>query len=119
MSFHTHIISKEEFLAFSAAWRALAAARKTTASDQLLHAILNGKNPLRAFAPVTNSTKLANGQSAHASLWHAFEALQRPAYPGIHLKRTQHLVQLSEASLVKLKARLDQVSAELRQGAAR
>lgn len=116
MTTKSHPISKEEFLAFSAAWRAHAAAKKNSASDHLLLAILRGKDPLRAFSPVTNATKLSNGQSAHEGLERAIEKLKIPA--GLSRNHTQHLLQLSEPSFERLQARFGQAIAALRQGAA-
>ncbi|MBK3779828.1 hypothetical protein G3A43_06145 [Paraburkholderia aspalathi] len=49
--------------AFRAAFRRLAHARKLNAQHMALHAILMGKPLGLAFSPISNTTKLANGQS--------------------------------------------------------
>lgn len=58
------LTTKESNLAFRAAFRELAHARKLSAQHMALFAIVTGKPLGHAFSPVTNSRKLANGQAA-------------------------------------------------------
>lgn len=60
--------SKEEYLAFRAEWKAAARAKTLTAADMAAYALLRGKDLRQAFTPITNPTKLANGQPAEHGL---------------------------------------------------
>lgn len=58
------------------AWKALARAKQATASDTLTYILIRADGPTealyhirRAFSPVRNKTKLANGRQAYDCLW--------------------------------------------------
>jgi len=73
------LTTKDSHLAFRAAFRRLARARKLSAQHMALHAIVTGKPLGKAFSPVTNPIKLANGQHAWASALAAIRVVSR--YP--------------------------------------
>jgi len=57
-------------------WKALARAKQATAADTLSYILIRADGPTealyhirRAFSPVRNKTKLANGRSAYDCLW--------------------------------------------------
>lgn len=58
---NTVFASREQYLAFVAAFKAIAARRALTPEIMALHALALGKPLGRTFSPVTNTTKLANG----------------------------------------------------------
>lgn len=60
----TQLISRDERRTFDAAWIAYVGTGKATAPAFILQAILRGRDPKRGFSPITNGTKLANGQTA-------------------------------------------------------
>lgn len=58
------------------AWKTLARAKQATASDTLTYILIRADGPTealyhirRAFSPVRNKTKLANGRQAYDCLW--------------------------------------------------
>lgn len=57
-------LSREQFIAFRDAFRALANSRQLTATDELVYNLIRGLPADRGFSPVTNPTKLANGARA-------------------------------------------------------
>jgi hypothetical protein len=61
------LTSKESYQAFRAAFRTLANARKLTPQHMALFALVTGRPLGKAFSPVTNRNKLANGQLPWAS----------------------------------------------------
>lgn len=74
-----------------ATWKTLARAKQATASDTLSYILIRADGPTealyhirRAFSPVRNKTKLANGRFAYDCLWTnenwALQPLLRP-YP--------------------------------------
>lgn len=101
------ILRKEETASLRAAWRALAHSGKATAGDHLLYAVLSGRDPLRAFAPVTNATKLANGQGARAGLLRALRELQGYYRTSLRRERAHRLVALDDQALASLLERLN------------
>jgi hypothetical protein len=72
----TGLLTEEAFFAFRHAFRQLAHARKLTAQHMALHAILTGKPLGKAFSPITNANKLANG---HAPWRNALDAIHQLA----------------------------------------
>lgn len=76
MTVRTSVLDKDTSRSFAAAWRAQAQLRKHTAGDHLLHALLLGKDPMRAFTPVTNAVKLNNGQAPFGGLQLALNTIQ-------------------------------------------
>lgn len=57
-------------------WKAMARAKQATASDTLSYILIRADGPTealyhirRAFSPVRNKTKLANGRKAYDCLW--------------------------------------------------
>lgn len=75
--------------ALSAAWKAYANQRQTTAAQHAIFTLLSGRSLDRAFTPITNPVKLANGMqpnqgrdtaiasalSGEASQWEPFASL--------------------------------------------
>ena len=72
------LTTEESRYAFRAAFRQLARARNLTAQHMALHAILMGKPLNRTFSPITNATKLANGQKPWLNALAAIYSLARP-----------------------------------------
>jgi hypothetical protein len=72
------LTTEESRYAFRAAFLQLARARKLTAQHMALHAILMGKPLSRTFSPITNATKLANGQKPWLNALAAIHSLARP-----------------------------------------
>lgn len=81
----TRILSREEHLSFKDAWRTQFAAGRMTAADFILHAVLCGRDPQAGFSPVTNSTKLANGQRAWQGYDEALRSLRVKGYLALRL----------------------------------
>lgn len=77
----TGLLTTKEFnLAFRAAFRKLAREKKLTAELMALYAMVTGKPMGAVFSPVTNETKLANGQSAwDVAQDNAWRALKYPS----------------------------------------
>lgn len=65
--------SKEEYLAYKAAWKTRAHAKNLTAQDYLIHALMMGKDVYRAFSP--NQALVKNGQPAYYVLAGLFTSL--------------------------------------------
>lgn len=72
----TQIISRDERRAFEAAWIAYVGTGKADAPTFILQALLRGRDPKRGFSPITNGTKLANGQTAWQGYRHALAELR-------------------------------------------
>lgn len=68
------IVSKEEFLFIQKAFKEKAHNKTLTAEDILLYNIIRGKDIDRGFTPVTNPTKLANGEGAYKGQRRLFES---------------------------------------------
>jgi len=64
----------------------MAAKTPTDSSLFLLYAILRGKDYRKAFSPVTNPIKLANGQGPHDSLARSMHYIICHRHFGAHLK---------------------------------
>jgi hypothetical protein len=73
----TGLLTEQAFFDFRSAFRQLAHARKLTAQHMALHAILTGKPLGKAFSPITNTTKLANGQAPWGNALAAIHSLAR------------------------------------------
>lgn len=58
------LLSRTERREFDAAWRKYCAGRAMPPAALILQALLRGRNPRAGFSPITNATKLANGQRA-------------------------------------------------------
>lgn len=85
MTIRTSVLDKDTSRFFAATWRAQAQLREQSAGDHLLHALLLGKDPLRAFSPVTNTVKLINGQAPFGGLTHALHTIL--GYRGAELRK--------------------------------
>ena len=72
----TQMISRDERRAFDAAWMAYVGTGKADAPTFILQALLRGRDPKRGFSPITNGTKLANGQTAWQGYRQALAALR-------------------------------------------
>ncbi len=68
-------LSPSELSEAREAWRAAAKARSLSAESMAAWMILLGKDPRKAFTPITNPVKLANGATA----WGSYEAALRSA----------------------------------------
>jgi hypothetical protein len=97
------VLDKDAANTFRAAWRKHSLSGNATASDNLLHAVLLGKDPLRAFTPVTNKVKLANGHARWAGLSNAFYGLRRGAVQALLSRITPDIV-LDAVALNRLEA---------------
>ena len=77
----TGLLTTKEFnLAFRATFRKLAREKKLTAELMALYAMVTGKPMGAVFSPVTNATKLANGQGAwDVALREAHSAIRYPS----------------------------------------
>lgn len=75
----TFVLNKDTADTFRSAWSKFAQRGEATASHHLLQALLLGKDPLRAFTPVTNTVKRANGHDKWAGLNQAAYGLRRSA----------------------------------------
>jgi hypothetical protein len=62
------ISSRQEFEFFKQAFKEKARNKQITAEDILLYNIIRGKDLDRGFTPVTNPTKLANGEDAYSGM---------------------------------------------------
>jgi hypothetical protein len=105
------LLANESLRAFRAAFRSLARARKLTAQHMALHAIIMGKPLNRTFSPITNATKLANGQnpwdgaaSAVAGLVHGPDATARAAFDAATLEQARALAKLAMPAIAKMEA---------------
>lgn len=88
---------KEEYLALRATWKALAQAKTLSASDMAAYALLRGKDLRKAFSPITNPNKLANGQAAGQGLDQAYATVRRASqyWPSALPSNTPALLKLS------------------------
>ncbi|MBU2723425.1 hypothetical protein [Acidithiobacillus ferridurans] len=68
--------SREHYLAFRKAWKASCKERKQTALLFAIYALMRGKSLDTVFTPVTNPTKLANGQKPDGAKQEAIRALK-------------------------------------------
>lgn len=68
--------SREEYLAFVATFKSLAARRELTPEVLALRALALGKPLGRTFSPVTNDTKLSNGHARWAGAMSALSVLR-------------------------------------------
>lgn len=64
-------ITKEQYITFRTAFKALARAKQITSSDIMLYNVIRGLPVSRGFTPITNQVKLANGAIASEALYHA------------------------------------------------
>lgn len=86
MNTHTSfILSFDERRRLEAAWLARLRQDGLEPTAFVLYALLRGKEPLRGFSPVTNPTKLANGQTPYQSYARALQRLHTNA--GWHLSQ--------------------------------
>lgn len=53
-------LTKEQFLANKAAWKAYAKERKADGADHLLWILIRGADPFKAFSPLQNPRKIEN-----------------------------------------------------------
>lgn len=60
-------LSPEAFAEVKAAWKDAARRKALSSSSIALWAIIRGADPAKGFSPVTNPTKLANGQAPWAA----------------------------------------------------
>lgn len=56
------LLTKEQFIIFRDAFKARARAKSITAADLLIYNVIRGHAANRGFTPITNKTKLLNGQ---------------------------------------------------------
>ncbi|MEX3984113.1 hypothetical protein AB4Y45_34735 [Paraburkholderia sp. EG287A] len=105
------LLTIESLRAFRAAFRRLANARKLTAQHMALHAIIMGKPLNRAFSPITNATKLANGRnpwdgaaSAIAGLAHSPDAACVAAFEADTLELARALARQALPAIMKMEA---------------
>lgn len=68
--------TKEQYLAFRAAWATAAQSKELTAEHHILFNILCGRPIDRGFTPITKATKLQNGFRINHGLYHAAQSLQ-------------------------------------------
>jgi hypothetical protein len=72
----THLFNtKEEYLAFRAAWAKLAKEKKISSTMILFYNIIRGKQNRRGFSPITKPSKLENGARADQAYRTAFNSL--------------------------------------------
>jgi len=60
--------TKEDYLAFRAAWAKASQQGRLFASHHLMYNLIRGKNPERGFTPITKFTKLTNGHTVNGAL---------------------------------------------------
>lgn len=92
---------KEERAAFVLKFKALTHAKSLTASHMLLYCLLMGKDAGKAFTPITNSVKLANGAKANEAL-----TLAKYALMGMQTDRTSQFSALKRLEESQAKCRI-------------
>jgi hypothetical protein len=92
--------SREEYQAFVATFKSLAARRELTPEVLALRALVLGKPLGRAFSPVTNETKLANGHARWAGAMSALSLLRYSRGRTSLLELAAHLPEAVYKSLV-------------------
>ena len=105
------LLTNESIRAFRADFRRLANARKLTAQHMALHAIIMGKPLNRAFSPITNAKKLANGQrpwdgaaSALAGLVYRPDATAIATFDTDTLEQARAIARLAMPAIAKMEA---------------
>lgn len=93
--------SREEYLAFVATFKSLAARRALTPEALALRALVLGKPLGRTFSPVTNDTKLANGHARWAGAMSALSLLRYNRGCAALLELAAHLPEAAYKSLVE------------------
>lgn len=74
------LLSRTERREFDAAWRKYCAGRAMPPAALILQALLRDRSPRAGFTPITNATKLANGQRAWQGYdWALADARRRAA----------------------------------------
>lgn len=96
---NTIFSSREEYLAFVAAFKALAARRQLTPEVLALRALALGKPLGKAFSPVTNDVKLANGHTRWAGAMSALSSLRYTYGRTALLELAKHLPEEAFKSL--------------------
>lgn len=99
--------------AFRAAWKVLSDQRALSSAHMALYALLMGRPVGRAFSPITNSSKINNGQAPWAAAMSAAWAVSRngllPPFsdlPGVDIERLKAAAAdaMSEQALVASRA---------------
>lgn len=102
----TIFASREQYLAFVATFKSLAARRELTPEALALRALALGKPLGRTFSPVTNETKLANGHARWSGAMSALSLLRYNRGCAALLELAAHLPDAVYKSLVEEASRI-------------
>lgn len=103
----TSLLSTVERALLRANWRALLSTDRTQPAEAYLClALLLGRDPKKAFSPITNPVKLANGQTPWQGLalartyglWYCRHQLQA-LFAGLPAERTQEITEVLLAEI--------------------
>ncbi len=92
--------TKDDFLAYRAAFKEIARAKELTAKDMMMHNILRGRAPEFGFTPITKQTRIDSGhKSRHVQVrWELWNDVRRAKqynsenfYPYVPVKLSQEI----------------------------
>lgn len=107
------VLNKDTASAFRSAWSLYAQEASASAGEHLLQALLLGKDPLRAFTPISNSVKLANGQAKYGGFNVAARAIQSDEVY-LMLARISPLQAIPQEAIAAARAAADELARNIK-----